>query len=294
MRHDGVMRILDSHLHLWDPAVLTYDWLDGALNSPYGADEVARAAVTDAAAEAFVFVQAQCAPEQYVDEVRWVTGLAERVGVRAIVAGARLDRGEATVTQLDALGAHDLVVGVRHLLQPEPDGVAQTAEFLAGAREVAARGWTFDACVSATQLPDVIVLAGAVPTLRMVLDHLGKPAVGTAGGPVAPTEEWASDIAALAQHPQVYCKLSGIPAEAGGNWSAAQMEPFLDVVLAAFGPERLMWGSDWPVSAVDFTADAYRVSDRTRWAHTVAAWAERRGLDVDPILWGNAVRFYGI
>ncbi|GAB3596139.1 amidohydrolase family protein [Microbacterium tumbae] len=298
------MRVLDSHLHLWDPEILDYSWLEGPLAYAFADLELDHARIEGADEERAVFVQADCAEDQYLDEVRWVTALAPRTGVGAIVAGARLDRGGATSAQLESLGEHELVVGVRHLLQSEPDGLAVSPAFLSGARELAARGWSFDACVrGARQLADVAGLAAAVPELRIVLDHLGKPAIGTASEPLLPAEEWVSAIAVLARSPQVHCKLSGLPAEAGGDWTAAQIEPFLDAAADAFGSDRLMWGSDWPVSVIG-PAEAddphapsdgsptYQYSGRTRWATAVAEWAGRRGHDVDAILWRNAERFY--
>lgn len=290
------MLILDSHLHLWDPARLAYDWLEGPLVGRFGAEELVNARRTDDEYAA-VFVQAGAAPEQFLDEVRWVASLAERTGVQGVVAGVRLDRGEDTERDLDTAAQHPLVVGVRHLLQGEADGFAGSASFRAGAAAVAERGLTFDACVrGASQLKDVTALAADLPNLRMVLDHLGKPEVGTARSPSAPSDEWADAVRALAVHEQVYCKLSGLPAEAGGSWLSTQMNPFFDVALSAFGPDRLMFGSDWPVSAVTPTArgaviDADAIGG---WGDAVAAWAASRDLDVEAIMWHNAAQFYGL
>ncbi|WP_341977283.1 amidohydrolase family protein [Microbacterium sp. LTA6] len=299
------MRVLDSHLHLWRPDLLEYTWLEGPLAFEFAALELEHARIEGATEVGAVFVQAECVEAQFLDEVRWVTGLAREAGVKAIVAGARLDEGASTTAHLEALAEFGLVVGVRHLLQGERDGLAATPAFIAGARALAAREWTFDACVRAAQLPDITALAAAVPELRVVLDHVGKPAVGMASAPLAPSAQWVSDLTALAQHPNVYCKLSGLPGEAGGDWDAAQVAPFLDAAAAAFGPERLMWGSDWPVSVIGPAepgdphapadgAPTYQPTARTRWAQTVVAWATSRGHDVDAILWANAARFYGI
>lgn len=297
MRQDGRMRVLDSHLHLWDPEVLTYSWLEGALDWAFAETELIEEQLVGPGEEAAIFVQADPSEEQQLDEVRWVDSIAHATGVVAIVAGARLDRGAETAAHLAALAEHDRVIGVRHLLQSEPDGFARRPEFLDGARLVAARGWTFDACVTTHQIPDVTALAAAVPELSIVLDHLGKPVIGTADAPLEPTAEWLGDVRELASSPQVFCKLSGLPAEAGGVWTDEQVAPFLDGVADAFGPDRLMWGSDWPVSSIDFNAadgGAYLVGARQRWFRTVADWAERRGLDAEQIFWSNALTFYGI
>ncbi|VXB01533.1 L-fuconolactone hydrolase [Microbacterium sp. 8M] len=284
------MRVLDAHLHLWDPSRLDYDWLEGPLARRFAAAELAQAPVGDEGAA--VFVQAECVETQFLDEVRWVAETAPRTGVIGIVAGARLDRGEDTAAHLARLAELPLVVGVRHLLQGEPDGTAMSPAFLAGAAAVAAHGLRFDACVRAHQLPDVVALAAAVPELPVVLDHLGKPAVGTAADPRRPDAAWLRDIRALAAHPQVSVKLSGLPAEAGGHWDRDQIAPFLDAVAEAFGAERLLWGSDWPVSSV--ADDGFRADARAAWARAVADWAERRGADLDAVFWGNAARFYGL
>ncbi|WP_102194091.1 amidohydrolase family protein [Microbacterium aurantiacum] len=297
------MRSLDSHLHLWRPDLLDYPWLEGPLAFEFEALELQLARIPGVTESGAVFVQAGCIEEQFLDEVRWVTGLADEIGLKGIVAGAQLDRGEATRAHLAALAAFGLVVGVRHLLQGERDGLAATPAFIEGARALAARDWTFDACVRFSQVPDVTALAAAVPGLRIVLDHLGKPAVGTASAPLRPSARWVSDLTALAQHPNVHCKLSGLPAEAGGDWDAAQIEPFLDAALAAFGPDRLMWGSDWPVSVIGPAeagdeyapadgSDAYQPNGRARWAHAVADWATARGLPVDAVMRANAAEFY--
>ena len=299
------MRILDSHLHLWDPEALGYTWLEGPLARRFGDVELEHARVASASDERAVFVQAETVEDDFLGEVRWVAGQAERLGVVGIVAGARLDRGIDTTVHLESLTAEPLVVGVRHLLQGEPDGMMLSSAFISGAREVAAHGWTFDACVRAAQLPDVARLSGAIPELRIVLDHLGKPEVGTASAPLAPSVEWERDLAELARHPQVFCKVSGLPAEAGGDWSPAQLEPFLDTAADVFGPERLMWGSDWPVSAVgpaepvDPHAPAdgspvYQASARSRWADAVAAWATSRGIDHDALFHATATSFYSL
>ncbi|WP_341955589.1 amidohydrolase family protein [Microbacterium sp. LWH13-1.2] len=299
------MRVLDSHLHLWSPSTLTYTWLEGPLAWEFAALEIEHSPIDAATVEKSVFVQAETIEDDFLAEVRWVADQADEAGVVGIVAGARLDRGTDTTAHLEGLAAEPLVVGVRHNLQGEPDGLAVSAAFVTGAREVAARNWSFDACVRASQLPDIARLAGAVPELRMVLDHLGKPEVGTAEAPVAPTMEWVRDLDDLARHPHVWCKLSGLPGEAGGDWSPEQLEPFLDAAADAFGIERLMWGSDWPVSVIgpaeegdphapEDGSPTYQPTARSRWADAVIAWAERRGHDVDAILWRNAEEFYRI
>ncbi|MFE7198362.1 amidohydrolase family protein [Microbacterium oxydans] len=299
------MRVLDSHLHLWDPEALAYTWLDGPLSERFAGAELERARVERAETERSIFVQAETVEDDFLDEVHWVAELAPTAGVVGIVAGIRLDRDTDTVVHLEALAAEPLVVGVRHLLQDGPDGLALSAAFVTGAREVARRDLAFDVCIRAEQLPEVARLAAAIPELRIVLDHLGKPAVGTAAAPLAPSAEWVRDLTEVAGHANAFCKLSGLQAEAGGDWAAEQLVPFLDVAADAFGVERLMWGSDWPVSAIGSAESsapdaperekvAYQPAARSRGADVVIAWAEARGHDVEALFWRNAERFYRI
>jgi len=285
------MRVVDSHLHLWDPWELEYEWLEGPMVGRFAETEIFEEQLPDVSEEVAIFVQAETVEHALVDEVAWVEDIADAAGVVAIVAGARLDRGAATADHLDRLAEHERVVGVRHLLQGERAGLASSAEFVVGARRLAARGWTFDACVQAHQISEVAALAAAVPELRIVLDHLGKPAVGTAERPLRPSAEWLRDLHSVAAYPLAHAKLSGLPAEAGGEWTDAQLVPFLDTALEAFGPDRLMWGSDWPVSSIG--AD-YQQGARARWFRTVLDWSVSRGVSSEALFWSTPLAFYGI
>jgi L-fuconolactonase len=279
------MRVVDGHLHLWDPGVLTYAWLEGSLLRPFGPDELDLALQDLPNVDVgFVFVQAECAPEQSVAEVDWVATLAPRVPLRGIVARAPLEDPAATDEHLAAFERRPLVVGVRRLLQSEPDGFAAQPGFRHAARAVASAGLSFDACVRWSQLSDVIALADAVPELTIVLDHLGKPPVGSADA-AAPADgtPWATDLRGLARRHNVVCKLSGLPAESEGEWTSAQLRPFLDVALDAFGPHRLLFGGDWPVSG-----------PYGRWVGTVTSWLDDRvgEHEREAVLAENAERVY--
>lgn len=260
-------RVVDGHLHLWDPEALSYTWLSGRLNRRYGATELADTVASAPEADySFVFVQADCLPEQSVAEVDWVTSLARGVGVRGIVARAPLEDAAATDLLLAAYCDRPLVVGVRRMLQGTPDGFSATKQFHHSARAVASAGLVLDACVGWTQLSAVMALADAVPDLSIVLDHLGKPEVGTAGVPgPADGTPWAESLRDLALRANVVCKISGLPAESPGEWTDAQVLPFLDVALDSFGPDRLLFGSDWPVSG-----------PYGRWLDTVTSWLDDR------------------
>jgi L-fuconolactonase len=283
------MRIIDAHLHIWDTERLDYAWLreTPALDRPMGFADLA-AGRRDVAAhvDGFVFVQADCRPDQAIAEVEWVTSLAEQGPVLGIVAFAPLEEGDAVSPRLDDLRSRDLVVGVRRLLQSESRGFSGSADFVAGARALAARSLTFDACVTEDQLDDVTALADAVPDLTIVLDHLGKPDV--AAGPSDEADAWRRSIAELARRANVVCKVSGLPPQTDDErWTAGDFAPWLDTTLEAFGADRLLFGSDWPASSGQTTYD--------RWLDAVMAWsAPLTNGERDALFGGTAARVYAL
>ncbi|MCR2811581.1 amidohydrolase family protein [Microbacterium sp. zg.Y1090] len=272
------MRILDSHLHLWDPERLDYPWLTGRLLGRFGVAQWQDATAEASSAErAAVFVQAEAVAAQSIDEVDWVSASAAAAGVRGIVARLTMEDAAAARRELALLRARPLVVGVRRLLQGEEAGFATSRDFLASARAVADAGYVFDACVRSGQLRELAALAEAVPSLTIVLDHLGKPDVSG-----APAPAWRADLQRLADLPQVSCKLSGLPAESPEGWTSLQFTPFLDAALEAFGPERLLFGGDWPVSW-----------PYASWERFVRDWATSAAPShTAAILWDNAQRTY--
>lgn len=260
--------MIDSHLHLWDPARLRYSWLSGDLDDVFNA--VRFASVREAVAEPVhaIAVQAECDPAQALDEVDWLSASAEEAGLVGIVAWAPLLTGTAIRPYLDALAERPLVVGVRWLFQDRPSDQWLSREALAAAREVARRGWTFDVCARHDQLADVIRFVDAVPELRVVVDHLGKPPVGPA---VTDDHDaiaaWDAAIRCLGERPSVAVKLSGLPAEAAHPWALDDVRDLLGRVVEVFGPERSLYGSDWPVSG------GGPAHEYARWSQVVAAGA---------------------
>ena len=236
-------QIIDAHAHLWDTSRLTYPWLADEPDLPavFGPADLHGAAPE---IDAYVFVEADCLDEQAFDEAAWVASSPdEHPRLAGIVANAPLEASgaEAALTRLEAV---DRVVGVRRLLQGHDDAFFELPALAAGLRAVARRRWTFDACVHAGQLPALVGLARRHPDLTVVLDHLGKPDVR--GGPDA-FARWRTDLAALAELPNVVVKLSGLPAQAGAQ--RIDLGHWLRAAVDLFGPDRAMLGSDWPVSS---------------------------------------------
>ena len=276
--------VVDAHLHLWDPRQHRHAWLaeHPPLDRPFlPADH--RAAAQGAPLDGMVFVQADCAAGQELAEARWVAGLAaSEPRLFAIVAAAPLERGDAVGAHLAALARLPLVRGVRRLLQDEREpGFCLRADFLRGIDQLAGHGFSFDICIRHWQLADAVALAERAPQVRFVLDHLGKPDIRA--GLLDP---WRAQLRAFAQLPNTWCKLSGLVTEADHRaWRPEHIAPYLDHALACFAPERLMFGSDWPV-----------VLEAASWARWYALVQDAlAGLPAAAragILGGNARAFY--
>jgi L-fuconolactonase len=239
--------IIDSHLHVWDPAVVPIPWLatDGLLNRPVSVADFDRASA-GTPIEAMVFVECDVAAGQALNEVEWVSRQAAvDPRIQAIVAHAPVEIGAAVIPHLELLAAFPLVRGVRRLIQGEPDpAFCERPGFVEGVRQLAGFGFSFDACILHPQLPSLIRLVDLCPEVSFVLDHIGKPDIRQ--GRLHP---WQGQIRELSRRPNVVCKLSGVATEADHHaWRYEQLEPFMSTVLEAFGAGRTMFGGDWPVA----------------------------------------------
>ncbi|OYO12292.1 amidohydrolase [Enemella evansiae] len=232
-RRGAVSRIVDTHLHVWDTGLRDHPWLATA-------ELPAVTGLPDEADRSYVLVEADAADAW--DEAQWLDRVAADPRVHGIVASLDLD-GARTDTELRRLRGLASLVGVRLLLQDS--GRFDDPDLLLGLRVVADHGLPFDACVRAGELPQLRALLAQVPELTVVLDHLGKPPLGDPAG----LERWRADLGALAELPQVHCKLSGLPAEAADEDQLRRMRgPVVAHALAMFGAGRCLIGSDRPVS----------------------------------------------
>lgn len=272
--------VVDAHVHLWDTSRLRYPWLEHEPALPRVADGAAFGRVCSeltgsATITAAVVVQAECEPDQALQELTLIG--AERAAgapVAAIVAYAPLETPSAA-TALERIAATPGVRGVRRNIQNEAPGFCE--RLTAGVALLADYGLSFDVCVRDHQLAEAVDLVDSAPTTSFVLDHLGKPAVGV-GSP----KRWEDAIAELARRPNVSCKLSGLGTEAPRGWTRSDVAPYLEHALDAFGADRVMFGSDWPVCTA---AGTYR-----GWFDAVrsAVPAELH----EEVFYQNATRFY--
>lgn len=281
------MGVIDAHVHVWDTERFDYPWLAGlpALDAPMLPGDVDRAG---GRVSGMVFVQADCAAESSLDEARWVSG-AEWPELAGIVAAANLHDEAALPRHLDALAEIPGVVGIRHLLQGEPDSAFESAAVRSGLGMLAERGLSFDACVRHDQLPRLVTLLRGLPTLKVVLDHLGKPPIDE-GIDSHAGRAWATAIGQLAALDSVTVKISGLTAE---TQDAAALDrnagAFIRHTVESFGADRAMIGSDWPVSAMLGTGGTLEAWIARVQEATGASAAERSAIEG-----GSAQSFYGL
>lgn len=279
-------RTVDAHHHVWDLSVRDQGWLgaDGfaPLRRSFGTDDLAAEAAASGV-DATVVVQTVAA----ADETPELLALAEADALVAGVVGWTDLTSPGVADALDGLrglpgGEH--LVGVRHQVQGEPDPRWLLRPDVArGMRALAAAGLVHDLVVLPHQLPAAVEAAAAHPGLVFVLDHLGKPPVAEGR-----TEPWTGHVRRLAALPNTVCKLSGLVTEARWDaWTVENLRPYADTVLEAFGPRRLMFGSDWPVCLL--AASYGQVVDAARELTASLSPAERA-----EVFGGTAARVYGI
>jgi len=238
--------IIDSHVHLWDPARLPLRWGSKApsINARHLIPDY-DAALEGIEVAAMVFLECDVEAGRHVDEAAMVTELAAgEPRLQAIVAHAPLEKGEAVAEDLEALARFPLVRGIRRILQDEPDIQAVLGDdFIAGLNLLPRNNLHFEICVYHHQLAAIVDLVRRLPNVTFMLDHIGKPPIAVQG-----LDPWRTRIAELAALPNLMCKLSGLITEADRtHWQPEDLRPYIDHVVDTFGFDRLVFGSDWPV-----------------------------------------------
>ena len=235
---------VDTHQHLWVLSERSYDWIVpeyGILNADYRPEDVA-ADVAAAGVTSTVLVQAA---DTYDDTFYMLSVERAYDTVRGVVGWVPFDRPAEAREALNLLGGNQAIKGYRNLTHnyPDPRWILQKP-VLETLRDVASRDLALDmVSVNSEHSGAVVELADALPTLRIVVDHMAKPNIAQ-----KQWDDWAADMTALAERPNVYLKHSGLNTASGAGWSASDWQPYVDHCLEKFGSARMMMGSDWPVS----------------------------------------------
>ena len=276
-----MMRI-DSHQHFWQYSPVEHTWMSdemAALKRDFLPKDL-KPLLATTGFHGSVAVQAR----QSLEETRWLLELADRHEfIRAVVGWVDL-RAEDLPQQLETFARHPKLVGVRHVIHDEPDDEFMLRpEFRRGISRLREFDLTYDLLLFAKHLPAAVRLVEEFPDQPFVLDHIAKPRIGE-----RLLSPWRDDVEALAAWPNVHCKLSGMVTEANWKqWRPEDFHAYLDVVFEAFGADRLMIGSDWPVCTLsgDYRSTMQIVIDYLR---RFPAEAQ------EGVLGGNCARFYGI
>lgn len=236
--------VIDAHLHVWDLSVSDYGWITpdlGPLHASFSAEQ-ARDALDSAGVDAAVLVQAE---DSENDTQHMLDVAADQQWVVGVVGWVQLDDPARARAQLDRWQQHEAFCGVRHLVHDDPrDDVLAMPQVRRSLREVAARGLAFDVPDAwPRHLSAAVELAEALPDLRVVIDHLAKPPERSA----ADYEAWRACLARAARLPNVTAKVSGLQ-RPGRPLTDAGVRPSWEVALDLFGPDRLMYGGDWPMT----------------------------------------------
>ena len=236
---------VDAHHHSWDLTVREQSWMAGPAFDPirrnFSIDDLAPLAA-EADVTATVLVQTVGAPEETPEFLSVADGNDLVAGVVGWVDLTAADVADA-LAGLKSRPDGEWLKGIRHQVHDEEDPRWLCRDDVrAGLKAVAEAGLVYDLLTKAPHLPAAVETAAALPELSFVVDHISKPVIG------ADLEPWATGLRSLAALPNVSCKLSGMVTEASWtDWTVADLQPYVDVVLDAFGPDRVMFGSDWPV-----------------------------------------------
>jgi len=274
--------MIDSHQHFWRYDAVRDAWITDSmavLRRDFLPDHLA-AELTANGIDASIAVQA----DQSESETMFLLDLAEKNKLIAGVVGW-VDLSSPRIGErLEHFSHSSKLRGFRHIAQSEPDDRFLAREnFVKGVAQLRAFGFTYDILIYPKQLPAAIELVARLPEQRFVVDHLAKPEIKS--GKTAP---WAAQMKEIAQNKNVFCKLSGMVTEADWKHSKADdFKPYLNVVFGAFGADRLMFGSDWPVCLLSAT---YRQVKQLIEEY-VKGFSQS---DKEGIFGGNAARFYGL
>lgn len=270
---------IDSHVHFWKYDKQTYAWIDDSMRELQKdfLPEHLLPTLKRNGIDGIVAVQA----DQSELETHFLVEMAKTHSfIKGVVGWIDL-LNERLADRLDYFSQYEVIKGWRHIVQGEADGFLARPEFRRAMPLLQQRGYSYDILVFARQLPQATDFALAFPDNLFILDHAGKPDIRT-----GEIKQWEAHIRLLATHPNLHCKLSGLFTEAKWKrWSAAEFYPYLDILFDAFGSNRLLFGSDWPVMLL---SGIY-----VQWKSLIEKYMENLSEDDRmAVMGGNAERLY--
>lgn len=280
------MTRVDAHQHFWRLARGDYGWLTADLASIYRDFEPADLGPLLRTAGVDLTVLVQAAPS--VPETEFLLDIAARTDfVAGVVGWVDMESADAAETTA-RLAGNRWLKGLRPMMQDiADDRWMLKAELDPALAALTAHGLVFDALVKPGQLVHLPKFVARHPDMTVVIDHGAKPDIATWRIGDKSFSRWAAVMTTLAQSPRTWCKLSGLVTEAGTNWQADDLRPYVETILAAFGPKRVIWGSDWPVVTLVCGYDRWR-------SCALALLADVDEAGCQAIFGGNAMRCYGL
>jgi predicted TIM-barrel fold metal-dependent hydrolase len=285
----AMMPLVDCHQHLWDLTQIRLNWVkpDDPLNHSFTPKEYADATAGLNIVKS-VYMEVDVVEADLQKEADYVLGLIKSKSSPTVAAvlGGRPNKGDEFKRWVNQFKGSAHVKGLRQVVHTEhtPPGYSTTKEFIAGVRYLGEIGLSWDICQRPADLPDAAKLVSECPGTRFILDHCGNAPILDA----RKLEQWKKDIAKVAEHKNVVGKVSGIIAQVKkGAWSADQLAPAINHTIEVFGPDRVMWASDWPVCTLG--------APLKDWVAAAKAIVKDRPAEQQRKLFhDNAARFYGL
>ena len=273
------MKIIDTHQHFWNYDTTRHEWINEemrAIRKNFLPEQLAPI-LKENKVDGCISVQV----DQTTEETDFLLALAkEHSFIQGVVGWVDL-RASNLEDTLENYRDAKALKGFRHIIQGQAAGFMLQPNLIQGLKKLATRNYTYDLLIYAHQLKEANEFIKQVTELPIVIDHVAKPNIKD-----SEMEDWKKEITALAKYPNVYCKISGMATEANWEtWTMTGLQPYLDTVVAAFGTERIMFGSDWPVCLV--------ASSYAKWLNGVQKYFNTfSSTEQEAIFAGNVIKFY--
>ena len=285
---DANFKIIDTHLHLWDPDVLYYPWLQEeapSLNKKFLLEDYTKA-TNGIPIDKMIFVQCECDRNHYLEELNWVSKLAlNDPRIQGIVPWAPLEKGDAVQEELEFISNNRLVKGIRRIIQHEKNDInfCLRPDFIKGVNLLPRYNLSFEICIGHIHLANTLKFVKQCPDVSFMLNHIGKPDIKN-----GLMEPWKKEIKELASFQNVSCKISGLVTEADLlNWTKEDLRPYFFHIVECFGIDRLVFGGDWPVVTL--------ASSMSCWYETLTELLAEFSLDQKhKLFYSNAEKFYRV